>query len=146
MNTGRYMTPSKMTWAEFRKRYEEEKLATLADRTVETAVSALNHLERVLNPDRLSKLTAATMSRFQAKLRAEGMTDVTIASHLRHIKAALSWAESLGLLAKAPKITMPKRAKGQKLMRGRPVTVEEYERMLMAIPKARPHDPEQWDR
>ena len=146
LNTGRYQAPSKLPWTEFRKRYEEEKLATLADRTVETAASALNHLERVLNPDRLSKLTAATMSRFQAKLRAEGMKDVTIASHLRHLKAALSWAESLGLLAKVPKITMPKRAKGQKLMRGRPITSEEYERMLMAIPKARPHDPDQWER
>ncbi len=146
LNSGRYMSPSKLTWAEFRKRYEEEKLATLADRTIDTAASALNHVERVLNPDRLSKLTAATMSRFQAKLRAEGMTDVTIASHLRYVRAALSWAESLGLLAKVPKIVMPKRAKGQRLMRGRPVTVEEYERMVDVIARVRPHDPDQWER
>lgn len=146
LNSGRYVAPSKVTWTDFRKRYEEEHLATLANRTLDTAASALNHLERVLNPDRLSKLTTGTMSRFQAKLRAEGMKDTTIASHLRHIKAALSWAESLGLLVKVPKITMPKRAKGQKMMRGRPVTAEEYERMIMATQKARPHDPKQWER
>ncbi|MEO2045846.1 MAG: site-specific integrase [Pirellulales bacterium] len=30
---------------------------------------------------------------------------------------------------------MPKRAKGAKAMKGRPITMEEYERMLMAVPK-----------
>ena len=30
LNTGRYQVPSRLTWAEFRKRYETEKLAGLA--------------------------------------------------------------------------------------------------------------------
>ncbi len=48
LNSGRYQAPSRLTWAEFRKRYEAEKLATLAERTQNTAKSALNHIERVL--------------------------------------------------------------------------------------------------
>jgi len=135
-----------LTWKDFRERYEEEKLATLADKTFLSATSALNHIERVLNPDRLSKLTAATMSQFQAKLRAEGMKDTTIACHLRAIKSALSWAASVGLIPKVPRIERPKRTKGERFMRGRPVTTEEYERMLQAVPKARPNDPEPWKR
>ncbi|MBN1589713.1 MAG: site-specific integrase [Pirellulales bacterium] len=146
LRTGRYQAPSKLTWADFRKRYEEEKLATLAAGTLMSATSALNHLQRVINPDRLAKLTAATLSTFQAKLRAEGMKDTTIASHLRHVKAALSWGEMVGLLPKAPKVTMPKRVKGQRFMRGRPITAEEYERMLLQTTKARPHDADQWKR
>ena len=102
LNTGRYQAPSRLTWAEFRRRYEEEKLTTLAPRTQLSARSSLNQLERVLNPDRLAKLTATTMSRFQSELRKPreivrggktiikpAMQDTTIARHLRHIHAAL---------------------------------------------------------
>ena len=42
------------------------------------------------------------MSRFQAKLREEKMRDTTVARHLRHIRAALSWAVSMNMLPKVP--------------------------------------------
>jgi integrase len=173
LRAGLYQSPSKITWKEFRERYETEHLATLSEKTQVSAISALNHLERVLNPDRLSKVTATTLSKFQAELRkpqeiinpakkiikrgkeiikpAEkiikpGMRDTTMASHLRHIKAALSWGVSMGLLAKRPDLIMPKKSKGQTMMRGRPITTEEYERMLAACDKTRPHDAEAWKR
>ena len=74
------------------------------------------------------------------------MKDTTLAHHLRHIKAATRRAVKLGLMAKAPSIEMPKRAKGQSQARSRAITAEEYERALFAIPKARPHDAAQWHR
>jgi integrase len=146
LNSGRYAAPSKVPWAEFRQRYENEKLATLASKTRDTARTAWNHPERVLNPDRLAKLTTANMSRFQARLRQEGMTDVTIASHLRHLRPALSWTVPMGMLAKVPELHLPKRAKGQTLMRGRPITAEGFHRMLAAVPKVRPKDLGVWGR
>ncbi|HYW81491.1 MAG TPA: site-specific integrase, partial [Thermoguttaceae bacterium] len=103
-------------------------------------------LERVINPARLSSLTSATMSRFQADLRAEGMKDTTIAAHLGHLRAALGWAVSMGFLPKVPDMHKPKRAKGRKLMRGRPVTGEEFDRMVEAAAEVRPHDTAQWER
>ena len=152
LRTGRYQAPNRLTWAEFRKRYEAEKLATLAEKTQFSMRSSFNHLERILNPDRLAKLTAITMSRFQSKLR-EGdgdkhppMRDTTIAHHLRHIRAALSWGVSMGMLAKVPNLHSPKRVKGQTMMRGRPITAEEFDRMLTAVPKVRPHDASVWIR
>ena len=66
------------------------------------------------------------------------MKDTTLARLLRHVKAALRWAERVGLMVKAPKIEMPKRVKGQSMMRGRPIKGEEFERLLMAVPKMRP--------
>jgi len=39
------------------------------------------------------------------------------------------------MMAKVPAIEMPKRAKGQKVMKGRPITGEEFDRLLAAIPK-----------
>jgi integrase len=167
LNSGRYASPSKVTWADFRRRYETEKLSTLARKTGITAASAMNHLERVLDPDRLVKLTPAAMSQMQAELRKPhtvtiekiikgkrvtkttvkpGMTDVTLACTLRHLRAALAWGVSVGLLPKVPDLHPPKKAKGQTLMRGRPITAEEFERMVAAVPKVRPQDSAAWVR
>ncbi len=146
LRSGLYQAPSKTTWQQFRERYEREHLATLAPGTQITAGVSLNLIERKLNPDRLIKLTTATISKFQANLREEGMKDTTLARHLRHIKAALSWGVKMGLLAKRPDFIMPKRVKGQTMMKGRPITTEEYERMLTACDKVRPHDAEIWKR
>ena len=40
-----------------------------------------------------------------------------------------------GLLTVVPQFTMPKRLKGSKIMRGRPITAEEFDRMIEATPK-----------
>ena len=146
INEGRDQRPSKTTWDAFRECCEAEKLSALAKKTRGSFTSAFNHLERVINPKKLSALTSATLSRFQAELRKEGMKETTIAAHLRHLKAALNWAVSMGLLHQKPDIRMPKRARGRKLMRGRPISTEEFERMLAATSRVRPHDAEAWQR
>ena len=134
LNTGRYQAASKVTWEQFRDRYAAEKLTALAPATKKAALLALGHLERVIQPDKLVKLTPAVMSRFQAKLRGDGMKDTTLAKTLRHVRAALSWGVSIGLLPKVPELHSPKRSKGQTMMKGRPITGEEFDRMLAAVP------------
>ncbi len=133
LREGRYCAPSKITWAEFRERYEMEALAGLADGTFHKVGAVFSVLERVLNPLRLADVTAARLSHYQAELRRQGRSEDTIASHLAHIKAALSWAVKVGMLAKAPKIEKPRRAKGSDGMKGRPITTEEFERMLAKV-------------
>ena len=146
LQKGRYSPSSKILWEDFREQYEEEKLSTLAENTQQSGASAMNHLERVINPKRLANLTSATLSRFQAKLRKEGMKDTSLDAHLGHLRSALSWAVLMGFLPKLPEMHRPKRVKGRKLMRGRPITTEEFERMLEAVPKVRRSDPEPWQR
>ena len=107
---------------------------------------ALDHLQRLIDPDLTAKLTPQVMSRFQAEARREGMKATTLARHLRHIKAVLRWGERQGLLAKAPNIEMPKLPKGQSLAKHRAVTPEEFDRLLLAVPKVRPHDAPAWER
>jgi len=141
LNTGRYQAPSRLTWKEFRRRYEAEKGATLSANTLLTFRSAANHLERELNPDRLVKLTPAALSRFQAKLRADGKGEVTIGIISRHLRAALSWGVDVGLLPAVPKMVIP-RAGGA---RARAVSGEEFDRLLLAVPKVRPDDAPAWD-
>ena len=144
LNTGRYAAPVKLTWEEFTTRYKAEKVSSLAKGSRANIAVSLDQLTRVVNPDRLSKVTAAVVSQFQSKLRGEGMKETTIAHHLRNIRAALRWAAAMGLLPKAPKIEMPKIAKGQTLMKGRPITGEEFERMLDGGARRSPNDTELW--
>ena len=144
LQEGRYQPPRKISWAEFRERYESEKLSSLAESTQRTAATALNHLERVINPERLASVTTDTLSLFQAKLRKEGMKETTIGVVLSHLRPSLSWAVSMGMLPKVPEMHRPKGARGHKLMRGRPITTEEFERMLAAVSKVRPRNPSVW--
>src|SRR4051812_48902018 len=90
LRDGKYQPLSKIDWASFRERYEQEKGASLAENSLSAAVSAFNHLERIANPDRLASINSSVLSQFQAKLRKEGMRDSTISTHLRHLRAALS--------------------------------------------------------
>jgi integrase len=143
LQAGRYAPPSKITWQEFRERYMQEHVASLKPKTAEVVRGALNHVERHLNPDKLIKVNAAALSTLQSRLRATGVKETTIASVLRHVKAALGWAVSVGMLATVPKVVMPKQAKGKK-MKGRPITEEEFERLIFVVPKVRPEDSAAW--
>lgn len=144
LQDGRYRQPSRASWDEFRSRYETEKIASLSANTAEATSAAFNHVENLINPKLLSALTPDMLSRFQAALRKTGIAETSIATHLRHLRAGLSWAVSVGLLPTVPAIEMPKRARGMKLMRGRPITAEEFERMLTAVDDVRPRDAAVW--
>lgn len=141
---GRYHSPSKITWQDFRERYEREVLSGLAQTTDLKVSGVFNAIENILNPTRLNELTAARLSHFQAKLRegepargdqpaVPGRAESTIAGHLAHLRAALQWAVDMAMLAAVPKIQKPKRAKGASAMKGRPITGEEFDRMLHKV-------------
>jgi integrase len=155
LNSGRYKAPSKLSWAEFREKYEAERLITMAMTGRRSVTSAFNHLERAINPDRLRKLTTPVMGRFVAELRkprkilkADGkeetlspIREATIACYLRSIKAALRWAERMGLLAVLPRFDMPDAGEAK----GRALSGEEYDRLLAAVSKVRPRDNAPWE-
>ena len=64
------------------------------------------------------------------------MAETTIAAYLAHLKAALNWAVGQKLLNARPvfpKIHRSKKSKGRP-MKGRPITAEEFERMLAVVP------------
>lgn len=143
LRAGTVASPSKITWRAFLARHDDEKLSGGNPDTAEAYRVALGHVTRVLDPDRLAKLTTANMVAFVGKLRKEGMGATTIARHLRHIKAAIRWAHRFGYLTVVPTIDMPKAVCD---MKGRPITTEEYERMFAATPKVRKDDAVKWQR
>ncbi len=129
LREGRYRPAARITWADFRERYETEVLASLAARTDEKVGYVFDSVEEILNPERLASMTSERISQYQAKLREGGKAESTIKSSLAHLKAALRWAERVGLMLKAPSVEMPKRAKVN-TMKGRPIAGEELDRML----------------
>ena len=143
LRSGQHVVDQRITWASFRQRYENEYLSGKAMGTFKSASTAMNHLERILNPRRLVTLTTSTISQLQGRMRNEGMKSTTIAAYLGHLRVALNWAYRQGLLARPVLFDMP-RLGGGKLMRGRPITTEEFERMLAVAESVRPHDHQRW--
>lgn len=152
INQKRGLRPAKMTWDDFRERFENHKAATKSERTAEAYFTALNRFERVTDkmeckPNRLGDVTPAVIAAFEAGLREEKCSDGTVACYLRHLKAALRWAEEMGYMPRAPriKIRTPE-------TKPRALTAEEFDRMYEAVPKVRdgsvrkPNDSARWQR
>ncbi len=126
----------KMTWEKFRELYEDQKLPGLADGTRDKVNDVFNKLEREINPKYLRDVTEARLSHLVTVLRSSRLAEDTIRSILAHIKSALSWAVEQKLLSRLPafpKIRRVKKTTGTP-MKGRPITAEEFDRMLAAVP------------
>jgi integrase len=140
LNAGEAVIPSRFGWQDFRNRYESEVVPGLAARTGEKITSVLDRLEQEVCPQRLWDVDEKRLSFYVTKLRAgdaangrEPLLESTIDGHLAHLKAALNWAKDQRLIPQLPvfpKIKRAKLSKGDKVMRGRPITLEEFERML----------------
>jgi integrase len=153
-----------LDWAEFCRRYEAEHLSTLADATAGMWETVLGWLDELEAPKTLEDLDADCISRFRGKLlqakqrkpqkkpkkgekqsAPKTLAPSTVAAYLAHLRSALSWAQRIGLIKKVPPIEMPRRAKGvSQEAQSRAVFGEEYERMILAAERVRPHDFKQW--
>jgi integrase len=131
LREGRFKEPSKITWIEFRHRYEDEVLAGKAAGTAAKACSAFNHVEQIIRPKMLVSITADAISRFQKELRDKDLAESTIKGHLAYLKAALRWANRKKLLVEVPDIDMPTGGG----MKGRAIATEEFERILPKVSK-----------
>jgi integrase len=127
--------PCRVSWDTFRSRYEAEVLPGLSPQTASKVGTLANHVETILNPRLLSDLDEARVSYLVVGLRKRAVAESTIQSYLGHLKAMLNWAVDQRLLRarpKFPKIRRTKKSKASSPMKGRPITGEEFERMLKA--------------
>lgn len=134
--SGSAALPSKFTWEQFKTRYEAEVVPGLAKETANKISVVFNYVETILSPSRLRDMNEARISHFAATIRANGKAETTIQSYLAHLKAMLRWAVSQKLLPACPsfpKIQRKKKSKGTTPMKGRPITLEEFERMLAKV-------------
>ena len=142
LNAGRDQGRHATSWESFRDRYESEVVPSLAARTGDKISTVFNAVENILPrvaSGKLAYLDAQAISRFQAVLRDGKRSENTIAGYLAHLHAALRWAADQGMIPTVPKIKRPQRAKKQgtsSKAKGRPVTLEEFDRLLAVVPLA----------
>jgi integrase len=124
-------------WETFLDRYEKEHLGSLADASASRATWVLERFRKDMRPGFISGITAQTVSRFQAGLRRSGIAETTIASMLSTLRAALSWAVSVGMLGAVPRFPVIRRARTgakAKMMKGSPLSDCQFKAMLEAVP------------
>jgi site-specific recombinase XerD len=133
LHEGRYKPKSRITWEEFTEKYDCQYVSELAKSTGSKVRTVLDHFQTITGLTRLCEATAERVTEFQSGLREQGKSETTIKSYSAHLKAALRWAADNGLINEAPKVRMPKRAADESEMKGRPITLEEFERMLAKV-------------
>jgi len=69
------------------------------------------------------------LSRWAAALRASGLREASVATHLRCVRSALSWAHKMGMVPSVPQVVMPEASRS----RGRPLSIWEVARLLRAV-------------
>ena len=130
--------PSDLTWEAFCDRYDAEHAAGLAPKTRKKITLVADCVTANMNPRRLHDVTEERLSRFVATLRKKNLSESTIKSYLGQLRAALRWGVSQKLLPVCPAMPVIRRAKkagSASPMKGRPITGEEFDRMIAATPK-----------
>ena len=114
-------------------------------------MESLAAFQRLCRPRGVFDLTTAKMTAFTRKLRKPRIVTIgkgkkhrketvkfaeaSVTRHLRHLKKVSRWAQRQGYLTSAPIFVMLSKASGARRMKGRPITPEEFERMLAIVPQ-----------
>lgn len=127
--------PGAIKWDHFRHSLTESYLVHYSDSYAGNVEGSLNVVEELMSPDTLSRINEKWLSRFHLLAKKRGVSPYTIKKYFQHLQTALNWAKEQGVIKAVP--AFPKQARqtsrGAKHMKGRPVTGEEFERMLAAV-------------
>jgi integrase len=123
----------RICWEDARVLFESEHLTGQSRAYRATTRSVFASVERLVDPARPANLSAAVISRYAAALRSAGLQDQTIRTYLKHLRVFLGWCCRIGIIAEIPDLPRRKSPKNQSAMRGRPVTGEEFDRLILAV-------------
>ncbi|NQT37747.1 MAG: hypothetical protein HQ581_09675 [Planctomycetes bacterium] len=149
---GTYENVRRVSWRDFRRRYDAEILSRLKPRSRTEAIHALRTFERIIKPVTVDAIRTAHIDKFRAKRAQEPgrkpgsiLSPYTIKKGLASIQAALNKAKVWEYIAKVPvfdKVKVPE-------ANPRPVTREHFEGMYQAcdvakMPSGLPYSPADW--
>jgi len=146
LNSGAFRPRATTTWEELRARYLAEVSDGKRPKTKAKTVSMFNAVAELMDPKQAESMADPnTVSKFGAKLREprtvkskrgkERVVTVrpaTIKGHLSELRKVLRWAVRMGIVRTMPHIEFPE---WNESMKGRPITREEFDRMVAAVPK-----------
>lgn len=121
--------PADVPWRTVLARYRTEKLAGTKTSGHGKWRTARRALEEFAEIELLAELDADLMSRFGAWLRQQDLATETVKGYLTEIRRTLRWAARIWPDYEAPAIDVP-HVHRQRRGKGRPITGEEFERML----------------
>lgn len=133
-----------ITWEAFVERYKDEHVSTLSEGSQSAWTTSSNHLKRLLAPKALADVDKGLLSEFRGKLLKEGKRPASVATYLRTLRAALGWAEDMDLIKRAPRVRTRGAMRTASGMRSRPITAEEFDRILEKVPIVRKRDADDW--
>lgn len=102
-------------WDDFKREFIEKQMARKPATTLACYTNSLQVFERVAKPTSLQAITPPVIEDFADARLKEGVAHATVNRDLRHLKAALRWAERRGLIERAPDfhglfVRVPKKA------------------------------------
>ncbi|WP_397570610.1 tyrosine-type recombinase/integrase [Schlesneria sp. T3-172] len=121
-----------IAWGHFVEEYTEKHLQSLKKTSQDRAEGVLSVFEAKASPRFLRNVTGSVLSSYCATLRANGLSEATIATHMRTLRAALQWALDAGHIKEIPPIPKIARAR-KKRAKGRPLTDAEFYKFVGAI-------------
>lgn len=137
LNAGGASSPEFLRWEQFREDFRENYLRHYSDSYANNVEGSLNVVEELMSPDTLTRITEKWLARFHSLAKKRDVSAYTVRKYFQHLQTALKWAKEQGLIKSVP--MFPKQTKqtqrGAKLMKGRPITGEEFDRILAAVPK-----------
>ena len=116
-------------WDALRCRFEREHVAALDANSRAAYASALNRIETALGPETSEDITDEFLARFVAECRADELAAATIQCYLRHLRKFWAYLVQWGVISREPRATAPRVSRRSG---GRPLTLEEFERLLAA--------------
>lgn len=127
-----------MRWDKFRDQFSDDYLAHYSDSYATNVEGSLNVIEELMKPDTLARITEKWLTRLHTLARKRGVSTYTVRKYFQHLQTALKWAKEQGFIKSVPLFSKQTRQtkRGGKLMKGRPITGEEFDRMLAAVSKS----------
>lgn len=84
------------------------------------------------DPPDISKIDNPLLAQFAADLSKKLAID-TVRGYCQYLTSFLRWCYDEQWIDRIPRVRLPRRKKGDKRSKGRPITTEEFERMLQCI-------------
>lgn len=130
------------TWRDFRLQFSRVYLSDAKPKTFRAYVTALNSIERILQPVHLTDITTASLLAYAANA---DISRSSVVSYLSHLQVALNWAKKVELIESVPEIEFPK---VKEVSKGRPISVAEFSKMIEVAKEVRMKegDAEKWIR
>ena len=129
-------------WDSIRLRFERDHVAFTDKRTQTSYATALNRFEDTVAPRTSADIDDGILARFVQGCMDDQLSPTTIRSYLRHLKPLWRLCIRWGVLQSMPETKVPKVTKSAK---GRPLTLEEFERYLAAVDRVIGFHRLQWE-